>query len=94
MVGRSRIPPGKPDTDTRKVRAPRRRVAGNSRPPKGEDQRHRDEPTGRLRPAGPGETGKLYLEQGQIGEQSDFGSSGVRRSALGSAARDVGQPPS
>ena len=27
----------------RNVRAPRRRVAGNARPPRGEDQRHRDE---------------------------------------------------
>ena len=81
MVGRSRIPSVKTVTDTRKVRAPRRRVAGNTRPPKGEDQRHRDEPAASGNRGGPGETGKLYLEQGQIGEQSDFGSAGARRSA-------------
>ena len=49
----------------RKVRAPRRKVAGNSRPPRGADQRHRDESVPVS--AGPGETGKLYLVQGQIG---------------------------
>ena len=49
----------------RNVRAPRRRVAGNARPPRGEDQRHRDEsrPGDRLRV----KRGKLYPEQGQIG---------------------------
>ena len=36
---------GKPGSATRKVRAPRRRVAGNTRPPRGEDQRHSDEST-------------------------------------------------
>ena len=41
--GRVRLAPAR---RTRKVRAPRRRVAGNARPPRGEDQRHRDEPAG------------------------------------------------
>src|SRR3954451_16814179 len=79
MVGRSRITSAKAVTDTRKVRAPRRRVAGNTRPPKGEDQRHRDEPTALGNEGGSGETGKLYPEQGQIGEQSgsESGGSGV-----------------
>ena len=94
MVGRSRIPSVKTVTDTRKVRAPRRRVAGNTRPPRGEDQRHRDEPTALGNEGGSGETGKLYPEQGQIGEQLGESLAGVRRSALGSAARDVGQPSS
>src|SRR5262245_50620843 len=49
----------------RKVRAPRRTVAGNTRPPRGEDQRHRDESA--VASAAPGETGKLYRVQGQIG---------------------------
>ena len=60
MVARRR---GNPSV-VRKVRAPQRRVAGNSRPPRGEDQRHSDDVVGFGRRS---ETGKLYLEQGQIG---------------------------
>jgi hypothetical protein len=56
-----------PDQCTRKVRAPRRRVAGNTRPPRGEDQCHRDESPGSASADRAGETGKLYPEQGQIG---------------------------
>src|SRR3954466_1016605 len=84
MVGWSRIAPGKPETDTRKVRAPRRRVAGNTRPPRGEDQRHSDEPAGLREQPGPGETGKLYPEQGQIGGQGGPGNGIPTRSGVAS----------
>ena len=55
--------PGQP-VGVRKVRAPQRKVAGNARPPRGEDQRHSDD-AGDL-DAGV-KRGKLYPEQGQIG---------------------------
>src|SRR5687767_15190432 len=70
MTGWSRATSGKPVHGTRKVRTPRRRVAGNTRPPRGEDQCHRDEPAGRATGRAWSETGKLYLEQGQIGEHA------------------------
>ena len=37
---------GNPVAGVRKVRAPQRRVAGNARPPQGEDQCHSDDAVG------------------------------------------------
>ena len=61
MVARRRACPA----GVRKVRAPQRRVAGNSRPPRGEDQCHSDD-AGVRKEAGV-KRGKLYPEQGQVG---------------------------
>jgi hypothetical protein len=58
----------------RKVRAPQRRVVGNTHPPRGEDQRHSDDAGDSF--AGV-KRGKLYPEQGQIGGRPP-GSPGVR----------------
>src|SRR4029077_14945920 len=79
----------------RKVRAPQRTVAGNARPPRGEDQRHSDDAF----PNGPGarragvKRGKLYPEQGQVGGRNPVRRGKARCPALGSAARAGGQPP-
>ena len=69
--------PGQPG-GVRKVRAPQRRVAGNARPPRGEDQCHSDD-------AGFGagvKRGKLYPEQGQIGGRNPCGATRRGRGAL------------
>jgi hypothetical protein len=47
-----RAPAGATSAVVRKVRAPQRRVAGNARPPQGEDQCHSDDAARRREPAG------------------------------------------
>jgi hypothetical protein len=79
---------GNPVTGVRKVRAPQRRVAGNSRPSRDEDQCHSDD-ADRGASRERSETGKLHPEQGQIGGRNLAGQpvgGEVRCPALGSAA--------
>ena len=82
---------GDPVSGVRKVRAPQRRVAGNARPSRDEDQCHSDDAAaGASRRRS--ETGKLHPEQGQIGGRNRGQPRGeVRCPALGSAARAVEQ---
>ncbi len=74
---------------SRKVRAPQSRLAGNARPPRGEDQRHSDD----ARASG-SETGKLEPEQDRIGGRNRGRK--VARMLLaqpsGRSHRGVGQP--
>ena len=58
---------GDPVDGVRKVRAPQRRVAGNARPSRDEDQCHSDDAGRRRKPVGGVKRGKLHPEQGQIG---------------------------
>jgi hypothetical protein len=63
---------GNPVNGVRKVRAPQRRVAGNTRPSRDEDQCHSDDAVaGASRSRS--ETGKLHPEQGQIGGRNRSG---------------------
>ncbi len=65
----------------RKVRAPQRRVAGNSRPPRGEDQRHSDDAVLK----GPGPQGRSETRQALPGarpnRRAQPGLPGERRAA-------------
>ena len=72
----------------RKVRAPQRRVAGNARPSRDEDQCHSDDAAAGASRCGV-KRGKLHPEQGQIGGRNPRGQPAegeVRCPALGSAA--------
>jgi hypothetical protein len=72
---------GNPVTGVRKVRAPQRRVAGNSRPSRDEDQCHSDD-AARGASCRRSETGKLHPEQGQIGGRNPCGATRRGRGAL------------
>jgi hypothetical protein len=76
---------------SRKVRAPQRRVAGNARPPRGEDQCHRDEPRSSLLDRGV-KRGKLCSEQGQIGGRGSSVRETGRSDGRGRAAQSSGRP--
>ena len=66
----------------RKVRAPQRRVAGNTRPSRDEDQCHSDDAVVDPRAGRRSETGKLHPEQGQIGGRNPCRATGRGRGAL------------
>ena len=66
----------------RKVRAPQRRVAGNTRPSRDEDQCHSDDAVADPRAGRRSETGKLHPEQGQIGGRNPCGVTRRGRGAL------------
>jgi hypothetical protein len=73
---------GNPVKGVRKVRAPQRRVAGNARPSRDEDQCHSDDAVHRRKPAVGVKRGKLHPEQGQIGGRNPCGATRRGRGAL------------
>jgi hypothetical protein len=73
---------GNPVKGVRKVRAPQRRVAGNARPSRDEDQCHSDDADHRREPAVGVKRGKLHPEQGQIGGRNPCGATRRGRGAL------------
>jgi hypothetical protein len=73
---------GNPVKGVRKVRAPQRRVAGNARPSRDEDQCHSDDADHRRKPAVGVKRGKLHPEQGQIGGRNPCGATRRGRGAL------------
>ncbi len=77
---------------SRKVRAPQRRVAGNARPPRGEDQCHRDVARAGLSPNRDVKRGKLCSEQGQIGGRGSGARATGRPGGRGRAAQSSGRP--
>jgi len=77
---------------SRKVRAPQRRVAGNARPPRGEDQCHRDVARTGPSPDRDVKRGKLCSEQGQIGGRGSSVRETVRSGGRGCAAQSSGRP--
>ena len=81
-----------PARSSRKVRAPQRRVAGNARPPRGEDQCHRDVAPIRACPNRGVKRGKLCSEQGQIGGRGSGVRETVRSGGRGRAAQSSGRP--
>jgi len=73
---------GNPVKGVRKVRAPQRRVAGNARPSRDEDQCHSDDADRRRKPSVGVKRGKLHPEQGQIGGRNPCGATRRGRGAL------------
>ena len=80
---------GNPVKGVRKVRAPQRRVAGNARPSRDEDQCHSDDAGRRRKPAVGVKRGKLHPEQGQIGGRNPCRATGVGERC---AAQPSGRP--
>jgi hypothetical protein len=73
---------GNPEKGVRKVRAPQRRVAGNARPSRDEEQCHSDDADRRREPVIGVKRGKLHPEQGQIGGRNPRGATRRGRGAL------------
>jgi hypothetical protein len=73
---------GNPVKGVRKVRAPQRRVAGNARPSRDEEQCHSDDADHRRELAIGVKRGKLHPEQGQIGGRNPCGATRRGRGAL------------
>ena len=91
-VGRTIARPRLRVVASRKVRAPQRRVAGNARPPRGEDQCHRDVARTGPSPDREVKRGKLCSEQGQIGGRGSSARATGRSGGRGRAAQSSGRP--
>ena len=91
-VGRTIARPRPRVVASRKVRAPQRRVAGNARPPRGEDQCHRDVARTRAQLERGVKRGKLCSEQGQIGGRGSSARATGRSGGRGRAAQSSGRP--